>query len=114
MLCAISSRWYFYLYATILELVLLQYFFTIFVLFSARQSFLVSTRAPHPSQDLRGQFSSFFPNIMNINTEIFKVVTTLVISYSLDVDDVSMQGGESPASGPQQCSCYVRTIKLEN
>ena len=50
---------------------------------------------------------------MNINTEIFKVVTTLVISYSLDVDDVSMQGGESPASGPQQCSCDVRTIKLE-
>ena len=29
-------------------------------------------------------------------------------------NDVSMQGGESPASGPQQCSCYVRTIKLEN
>ena len=50
---------------------------------------------------------------MNINTEIFKVFTTLDISYSLDVDDVSMQGGESPASGPQQCSCYVRTIKLE-
>ena len=33
MLCAISSRWYFYLYATILDLVLLQYFFTIFVFF---------------------------------------------------------------------------------
>ena len=45
---------------------------------------------------------------------MFKIVITLDISKSLDVNDVSMQGGESPASGPQQCSCYVRTIKLEN
>ena len=34
MLCAISSRWYFYFYATNIDLVLLQYFFTIFVFFS--------------------------------------------------------------------------------
>ena len=25
---------------------------------------------------------------------------------------IAMQGGEGPASGPQQCSCDVRPIKL--
>ena len=97
---------------TILDLVLLQYFFTIFVFFS--ETILScfhegSTSLPGPPRSVFVLFS----NIINIITKISNIIIALDISNSLDVDDVAIQGGESPASGPQQCSCDVRTIKLE-